>query len=158
MSDKSPIATTNFQKEGIQMKTKQPKEWHDIRSDFEVMQRMSCVPAHIRKVPSDYIFDENQSVKWNRDKVQENNNFYQAEVARLNTLKNEARDEIHEDIYHAIQCDVGHGLSRKGAMGIWNYAYEEGHACGINDIISNLDSVIDLLTAVLSEVKCNDKR
>lgn len=140
------------------MKKKQPKEWHDIQSDYEVMQRISCVPAHIRKVPSNHIFDENQSVKWNRDKVNENNNAYQTEVARLNTLRNKARDEIHEDIYYAIQCEVGHGLSRKGAMAIWNYAYSEGHANGIHDIIYCLDSVTDLLVDVLSEVKTDGNR
>ena len=134
------------------MKKKQPKEWYVIQSDFKRMQEMSCVPAHIRKVQPNHIFDENQSVKWNRDKVAENNNSHQEEVSRLNTLKNKARDEVYEDIYYAIQCEVGHGLSRKGAMLLWNYAYDEGHSNGIYEIKNYLDSIIDLVSELLNEV------
>lgn len=80
-------------------KKKEPKSWCDIQSDFKNMQRMSCVPVGICKVrKKDYIFDENQSVKWNREQVEKNNLAYEKEVARLNTLKNKERDQILEDI------------------------------------------------------------
>ena len=54
------------------------KGWDEIQSDYERMQGMSCVPAVIRKVAQNHVFDENQSVKWNRDKVAENNAAYQS--------------------------------------------------------------------------------
>lgn len=44
-----------------------PKSWYDIQADFEEMQKMSCVPQNIRKVPNNFIFDEDQSVKWNKE-------------------------------------------------------------------------------------------
>ena len=40
--------------------------WREIQDEFETMQRMSCVPKNIHKVPTGYIFDEEKSVKWNR--------------------------------------------------------------------------------------------
>ena len=88
------------------------KDWQTIRTEFEAMERMSCVPAGIRKVRADHIFDEERSVRWNREMVEKNNADYQAEVARLNTEKNKRRDAILEDIYRLIQEDVGHDLSR----------------------------------------------
>lgn len=39
------------------------KGWDEIQSDYERMQGMSCVPAVIRKVAQNHVFDENQSVK-----------------------------------------------------------------------------------------------
>lgn len=129
------------------------KDWHEIQSDYERMQGMSCVPSSLRKVPQNYVFDEDQSVKWNKEKVIENNTAYQAEVARLNTAKNKARDAIHEDIYHTIQSEVGHGLTREGARKIWEYAYERGHAYGIYDIMSCLEELLELVSEVLENVK-----
>lgn len=129
------------------------KGWDEIQSDYERMQGMSCVPAVIRKVAQNHVFDENQSVKWNRDKVAENNAAYQAEVARLNTAKNKARDAIHEDIYRAIQSEVGHGLTRGGARKLWEYAYDKGHAHGSYAIISYLEDLLVLVYGVLDDVK-----
>lgn len=47
--------------------------WREIQDEFETMQRMSCVPKNIHKVPTGYIFDEEKSVKWNREQVDANN-------------------------------------------------------------------------------------
>ena len=33
------------------------KGWQTIRAEFEAMERMSCVPAGIKKVRADHIFD-----------------------------------------------------------------------------------------------------
>lgn len=115
------------------------KGWQTIRAEFEAMERMSCVPAGIKKVRADHIFDEEKSVRWNREMVEKNNADYQAEVARLNTEKNKRRDAILEDIYRLIQEDVGHDLSRVKAQRLWAYAWEQGHehgdreaACGVH--------------------------
>lgn len=130
-----------------------PKEWYEIQDEYDEMQRMSCVPAGIQKVRADHIFDEDKSVKWNREQVTKNNRKYQQEVARLNTEKNKRRDAIHEDIYRAIQKEVGHGLSRKKAMALWFCAYDKGHAFGIREIKCCLDELMELAITLLSEDK-----
>ena len=117
------------------------------------MQRMSCVPIGIRKVRKDYILDENQSVKWNKEQVEKNNLVYEKEVARLNTLKNKERDRIYEDIYYTIQCDVGHNLSREKAILLWDWSYELGHSNGIYCVLAYLEGIITLVDKMLSEVR-----
>lgn len=69
--------------------------WEDIQNEFDIMNRMSCRPVGLQKVPGNHIFDEDQSVKWNREQVELNNKKYQSEVARLNTEKNKARDSVY---------------------------------------------------------------
>ena len=130
---------------------KQPtvKDWVEIQQDFESMAAMSCVPAGLRKVAANFIFDENQSVKWNREQVEDNNSRYGQEVARVNTEKNKRRDAIYEDIYRAIQAEVGHNLSKKKAIAIWSYAYEKGHAFGFHDIMANLREVMELAETLI---------
>ena len=110
------------------------KKWQTISTEFEATERMSCVPAGIKKVRADHIFDEEKSVRWNREMAEKNNADYQAEVARLNTEKNKRRDAILEDIYRLIQEDVGHNLSRAKAQRLWAYAWEHGHANGFSEV------------------------
>lgn len=133
--------------------------WYEIQNEFDIMQRMSCVPKDIRKVPSNHIFDEEKSVKWNREQVDRNNTAYIKEVARLNTLRNKERDRIYEEIYTAIRQEVGHNLSRKKAIVIWNLAYEWGHSSGIGEICCYLDELIGLADELLEkEVNENGRK
>ena len=125
------------------------KDWQTIRTEFEAMERMSCVPVGIRKVRADHIFDEERSVRWNREMVEKNNADYQAEVARLNTEKNKRRDAILEDIYRLIQEDVGHDLSRVKAQRLWAYAWEQGHANGFPDVYCHLQDMVELNAMIL---------
>lgn len=129
--------------------TNKIKSWDEIQEDFDRMQRMSCVPVDIKKVPENYVFDENQSVKWNKEQVAINNRKYKEEAARLNTLKNKARDSVNEDIYRNIQEEVGHDLSRDKAKVIFAYAYEQGHACGITEVKHYLDEIMEVVKKVL---------
>lgn len=129
--------------------TDRTKSWNEIQEDFDRMQRMSCVPVDIKKVPGDYVFDEDQSVKWNKEQVEINNRKYKEEVARLNTLKNKARDSVHEDIYKYIQSEIGNDLSRDKAIAIWRYAYDQGHAYGITEVKHYLDEIMEVVKKVL---------
>lgn len=124
-------------------------EWMLIQAEYESMERMSCVPANIHKVRADHVFDEDKSVKWNREQVEDNNRRYLEEVKRLNTEKNRRRDELHERIYKAIQDEVGYGLSRRKATLLWNRAYEDGHSYGIREVVSNLDELMELAIQLL---------
>lgn len=132
------------------MKKIMVKDWNEIQRDFDAMLSMRCVPTNVKKVPAGHIFDENKSVKWNRDEVERNNALYQKEVARLNTEKNKRRDAIYEDIYMAIQNEVGFNISREKAMAIWNCAYSEGHAFGISCIMTYLYEFMDLAKVLLA--------
>lgn len=131
------------------MMTDKTKSWDEIQEDFDRMQRMSCVPVDIKKVPENYVFDEDRSVKWNKEQVAINNQKYKEEVAKLNTLKNKARDSVHEDIYKHIQSEVGHDLSRDKAIAIFQYAYEQGHANGITEVKHYLDEIMEVVKKVL---------
>lgn len=125
------------------------KSWDEIQEDFDRMQRMSCVPVDIKKAPENYVFDENQSVKWNKEQVKINNRKYKEEVARLNTLKNKSRDSVYEDIYRNIQREVGHDLSRDKAKVIFEYAYKQGHDYGITEVKHYLDEIMEVVKKVL---------
>lgn len=113
--------------------------------------RANLILQNFTKLPKGWITDENQTVKWKREQVELNNQNYQKAVAELNTKKNKARDAVYEDIFKKIQYQVGHNLSRKSAIKIWNRAYDKGHGCGLHDIKCYLKELIDLVSEILDE-------
>lgn len=125
------------------------KTWNDIITEFKTVQFFDCVPKGICKVHADHVFDEDKSVRWNRERVEENNARYQSEVARLNTEKNKRRDALMEEAYALIQDEVGHDLSKKKARLLWNYAYELGHANGYHEVVAHLQELICLARDLL---------
>jgi hypothetical protein len=127
------------------------KDWYDIEEDWSRMEQMSCKPS-FQKLKVGTILDEDKSVRWNREQVEENNKKYQEEVARLNTLKNKAREQVYNDIAVNIQADIP-GISIVAARKIFDYAYQEGHSYGINSIKTTLYEVIDLINVVLKNME-----
>lgn len=125
------------------------KEWHEIQDDFNRMNSMSCRPT-LHKMKPGTIIDEEQSVRWNREMVEDNNRRHAEEVARLNTLKNKARDEVHQDIYRRIQYEVP-GITINAARKIYEYAYERGHSFGFAEVRSELDELIELIRYAITK-------
>lgn len=128
-------------------------DWNEIQNKFDRVEQMSCKPVGLQKYKTGHIFDENMSVKWNRDKLEEENKKYQDEVARLNTAKNKSLLSAEELVYQKIQEEVGHGLSRSSAKKIYDYAYEDKHAYGFYEVRWEIERLIELVSEILDEHK-----
>lgn len=117
----------------------------DIIKDMDKMANMRCKPE-FSKVKENHIFDEDKSVRWNREQVVINNKLYDDEVKRLNTEKNKVRDKLTNEIYDAIVEYVGKKhINREKATKIWGYAYDKGHSYGYNEVLTYLYEIADLI-------------
>lgn len=125
--------------------------WADIWQKYEAMENMGRNPYGFKRVPSNFVFDEDKSVKWNKEKAQKNNDDYDNEVKRLNQEKMKRRNEIYAEIYKVIQEEVGFGISEKKAAKIWEYAYDKGHSEGWYEIMVNLEEIEELVKFVLDK-------
>lgn len=126
------------------------KTWEEIENEFNEMCRMSCKP-NFEKLPKGWITDEYQSVKWNREQVELNNQNYQKAVEDLKTKKTQTRDHVLNDIYKRIQYEIGHNISLNTAIKIWRHAYDDGCGDGFGYIKCCLDELIDLISDILEE-------
>lgn len=133
-------------------------DWDEIQNEFDRAYGMSCKPSDLQKYKAGHIFDENMSVKWNRDKLEEENKKFQDEVARLNTLKNKGLLAVHELVYQKIQEDIGHDLPRAAAEKIFSYAYESRHAYGFYDVRCELERLVELVSEILEMSKNRKKK
>ena len=51
--------------------------WIDIGQKYEAMANMGCKPYGFKRVPSNFVFDEDKSVKWNKEQAQKSNDEYE---------------------------------------------------------------------------------
>lgn len=133
-------------------------DWDDIQREFDRVNAMSCKPVGMQKYKAGHIFDENMSVKWNRDKLAEENKKFQDEVASLNTLKNKGFLAVHELVYQKIQEDIGHDLPRAAAEKIFSYAYESRSIHGFYDARCELERLVELVSEILEMSKRRKKK
>lgn len=128
----------------------EPMSWDEIRTAFDAMNKMVCVPTGMTKYRTGYVADEEKSVRWNREFVERENEKYRLEVSKLNTVKNKARDALKEHIYERIQFEVGHDLSREKARLIYEMAYERGRSYGFYEVEKSIHELIELATMLLA--------
>ena len=126
------------------------KSWDELRNEYLRVCEMSCEPVTIKKVPLGYIFDEDKSVRWNRQQVEINNRNYYEEVQNLKSERQGYMKSVMEDIYTAIQEDMSCEISIEQAKTIWGYAYDIGHSGGVYDIFSHLYDLMNFVESLLT--------
>lgn len=104
-----------------------------------------------RLLPDNFIFDENQSVKWNRQKVQEHNELAQQAKKIYWDRMNEIDCWFSERVHEAIQNELH--VSGKVASIIFNQAYDRGHANGYHEVIIYAEQYCEFIQSILNAMK-----
>lgn len=113
------------------------------------VRNMSCKPVGMSLVEEGYVFDEDKSVKWNREQVSKNNQKYQDEVKRLNQAKMKAREETYAAFYKDIADALNRAIGGKEkvtidqAKVVWKYLEE--HLTDSYDIEGPLYDLINMI-------------
>lgn len=102
-------------------------------------------------LPEDFIFDENQSVKWNSQKVQEHNELAQQAKKTYRDKMNEIDRWFSKQTQEAIQNEIH--VSGKAASIIFNQAWEDGHSNGYNEVIHYVEQYCEFIQSILNAMK-----
>lgn len=73
------------------------------------------------RLPSTHIEDENQSVKWNREFVEQHNKLVEKHMAQYRRKINKAFDDYIDSVLDLISSEVD--CSREMAIAIYDYVY-----------------------------------
>ena len=106
----------------------------ELKEDFLLAMNMPTVP-NFCKVKPDHIFDEDRSVRWNREEAIRVNNEYDAMCKILRAERDVAISLATDRIKKHISINVVCSLQR--ASLIWNFVYDQYH--------SNTDELFDKL-------------
>lgn len=95
------------------------------------------------KYAENHIFDENMSVKWNREEVARRNQAYKNALTEYYKGEQEANKKFREDLIQAIMNDTG--FSYEKAEMIYGRAYDRGHSSGYYDVITYASEIADFI-------------
>ena len=105
----------------------------------------------ITVLPKDFIFDENQSVKWNRQKVQEHNEVAQQAKKLYRDRMNEIDRWFSNQVQEVIQNELQ--VSEKAASIIFNQAWDEGHSAGYQEVVHYAEQYCEFIQQVLNTMR-----
>lgn len=80
-----------------------------------------------------YVYDENQTVKWNREHQEELANKYQEELQKYHNVANQMETQFVNDLIEALMTN--YKFTEVQAKNIYKKAWEEGHADGLSAVI-----------------------
>lgn len=85
----------------------------DYKDELYDLVHFSTTPKMPFKIYSeDYVFDEDKTVKWNREQVKIKNEEYALEKTRLEELKEQTKDKLIEDIAKMLYDIISEGYLR----------------------------------------------
>lgn len=118
---------------------------------YEDAECISCQPNNTKfpKIKTGTIIDENQTVVWNRQYVEESQKRRAEEVNRLNKIKNQEICKVQRQIFLYIMDTIGHNLTEEKARIIWQKAWDDGHSAGIAEVFGYLKDYINFAQGIL---------
>lgn len=125
------------------------KPWSDIEVAFEDVCSLSCVPVNHRTYPEDYIFDEDASVRWNREEVARLNKMYSDEHNWLKEECNRRYNSVVSDILAHIQSDLDFHVTPEASKLIWDYAESSTSSGDTQETFNTLYQVLELFSSIL---------
>jgi hypothetical protein len=111
------------------------KSINELKEDFLLILSMPSAPDFC-KVKLDHVFDEDRSVRWNREEAIRVNSEYDAKCKILCKKKTEAVIQVTDCIKRHISIYVGCSLQR--ASLIWNFVYDH-YRSDIDELFNKLE-------------------
>ena len=101
--------------------------------------------------PDNYVFDENKSVKWNRDKVEQTNqslldNHNKSSVETIDKLQ-----KVRDKLYDMIQKELAKNVSRSTLEKIFTYVDMNNDGESELVVSSALEETIELINLVIND-------
>lgn len=123
------------------------KTLEDVRTDYNNGEYKNTMEyPNKSKYKEDYIFDENKTVKWNREMVIKENEFIDLYKRTYRDESNRLNNKLYEDAVESLMDE--YGFNKKQAEKIWGYAYAEKHSY-MNDVFSFAEELADIIEEVI---------
>ena len=119
----------------------------DLIPEYEKLGRMSCKP-NWDKPREGMIFDEDKSVRWNKEECARLRAKYEEEVKELNTKKNARREELKAYALDLIVKETNCNISNDDARAIWDFCYDNFSGNGWNTFFEKVEETCSLVSTI----------
>lgn len=98
------------------------------------------------KLKENLIVDINETLKWNKQYVKENNEKYDAQVKEYNEAKRKKFRQYEEDLIKAFAEEES--LELEEAKVIWEYAYQQSHSNGYREVVYTAYDIAEVVKKI----------
>lgn len=109
------------------------KKLVDLEGQF-----LSLPPIQGKRFPDGHIFDENKTVKWNREEVKKKNAEVESQKKEREKVEQAIIQAARDEIIHYLMDDFG--FTEDVAAIIFNKSNEKGHSSGFCEVLSYANS------------------
>ena len=113
-------------------------DWDEAKRRFRIYYDFKCTPT-IKKLRPDHIEDEDKSVKWNRQFVEDNHKKHDNEVKALNKKKNSLREEANDFVRYLICYELDWKLTDEDVERYYQEWYDHWHDDGIEYMLHSIE-------------------
>ena len=96
-----------------------------------------------KQYPENYVFDENKSVKWNKEEVVRQNE----EIKKAIKSKFDGQKQFKRDAVQYILS--GNKLNEKQAEKTYEKGWEDGHSSGYRNVMIEIEDLIDFIEDII---------
>ena len=94
-----------------------------------------------KKYAENHIFDEEKSVRWNKEEVIRQNEKIDDEIKRANDDYSKANDKFQAFLVnHVFET---YGFTKEMIKVAWDKAYEQSHSYGFNEVVETFEEYLD---------------
>lgn len=97
----------------------------------------------LKKVTNTHIFDEDLSVKRNKELIEQNNEAFDAQSKEYLNKRRELGNQLFQDSVSALAEE--HDVSTEKATVIYNYAYRESHSAGMHEVFDTANELFEMV-------------
>lgn len=98
-----------------------------------------------------YVYDENQTVKWNKEHRLELEAEYQKQLSEFHNMSRNKSVEFELDLKKALSEEFN--LSANQVKNIASRAYDEGHSDGLQSIIYNARELAEFAIEIINDIE-----
>lgn len=128
----------------------------EIKEMVKSNAKMSCLP-NFKRLPNNYITNEDKSVKWNIEQVKRNHLEYNEEVKRLQKIKTTDFNKIRDVLIEYICDKLKIKYNRKIGLIIINESNRNNFDNTIDEFFNKIEENINFVYDILNELNV-DKR
>lgn len=106
-----------------------------------------------KRYPETHIFDEDKSVKWNKQEVKMLNDVRDSQIKAYEAAQAEGELEFKEDVMDYVLDEYNLKDNRAAAELIYSQAYREGHSGGFSEILGCASELASFAADILACVE-----
>lgn len=113
------------------------------REDVDFQHDFYWNKRKMKKFSANHIFDEEKSVRWNKEEVIRRNLKIEEDIKKASDDYSKAENEFFDMVMENAM--LNYGFTRPMVEKVWGKAYEDSHSSGYRSVVVSFENYLDFI-------------